>query len=284
MKSVQNALFVVGYFLRRAHWLSLDVVLGAMLMHAAAYRLPDRRGQSSWASTLLVGMAVFVIYTLDRFLDNRKTQTPATARHRFYDQQRDFLLKVVIGLAVVGFVLLFWLPFKVIVFGLIISLLAGLYLWVIFRSDAQHTAQLWKEPIVAIIYTLGVWMPSILVAEPVTWESYALMFLFGLVAFQNLLLFSWMESFDLDEGYSLAIAWGTEAVAKIISILAVVVSVAGIVMAVSTTHHYASRTVLTLAMMSFLTYLVKHQAPQLLPQERYRWLGDGVFLLAVWLW
>lgn len=283
MRFVSNVLFVLGYFLQRAHWLSLDVVLGAMLVHTAANHLPDGHTPASWVSTTLVGIAVFVIYTIDRFLDNRKASRPNTPRHRFYHQHRELLLKIVIGLSLLGIALVFWLPLNVIVLGGVLALFSSVYLYVVYQSDTHHSAQLWKEPFVALIYTCGLWLPSCLTSTPTIWEHYALLILFGLVAFQNLLLFSWFESFDLDEGYSLAIAWGTETVGKVLGVLTVLVGVGGVVVAIGTSHHYASRFALTIAMMSGLTFLLKIYAPYLTAKERYRWLGDGVFLLAVWL-
>ena len=79
MNWLHTTAFIIGYYLKRAHWLSLDVVAGAMLTHTIAQRLPDGHGKVSWASTLLVGISVFAIYVIDRLLDNLKSNYAAAS-------------------------------------------------------------------------------------------------------------------------------------------------------------------------------------------------------------
>jgi hypothetical protein len=224
-----------------------------------------------------------MIYAFDRFLDNQKTSQITSTRHRFYAQHRVVLSKTLLGCAALGFVFLFWLPFKVIVFGGVLIVVIGLYLWFIFKSSPKNSLQSFKEPFVAICYTVGIWLPSLLTQEIVPWESYALMVLFGLLAFQNLLLFSWFESFDLEEGYTMATAWGTETVAQVMNVLSFLIVIGGLIVAFCTAYHFSTRAALVVALMSLAKQIIRKQAPKLLPNDQYRWLGDGVFLLAVWV-
>ncbi len=283
MAWLENIAFIFGYYLKRAHWLSLDVVAGAMITHSIALRLPDGHGKVYWASTLLVGISVFIIYVIDRLLDNRKPNFTSTPRHRFHAKYEPILLKIVTGLGVSGLICLFWLPSNMLLMGFGLAIVAVVYLWVVYKTAPHSNIQLLKEPFVALIYTLGIWGTALSTTPNASWESVVFMVLFGLLAFQNLLLFSWFESFEVEEGYSLAIAWGTETVSTILNGLVIVVILTAFAALLFTQHRYCVRTSITVAMMSLCMHLLKRQPAQAMAQERYRWLGDGVFFFTLWL-
>ncbi len=283
MKWLKNFFFIIEYYLIRIHWLSLDVVAGAMLTHVVASRLPYGQGKVSWASTVLVGISVFFIYVADRLIDNHKGTTPTTARHKFHAQHEAILLKVMMGLGVIGLICLFWLPFKVIMLGVGLMVVVSVYLKVIQKISSTDTFQLFKEPVVAIVYTIGVWGSAILGQEHTSWEETSFMVLLGIIAFQNLLLFSWFESFDIEEGYSLAIAWGTDTVSQIINILTILVVIGALAILFLTTHRYSIRTSVAVISMSLSLYFLKKHHSQFLGHERYRWAGDGIFFYMLWL-
>jgi hypothetical protein len=77
---------ILKRFLEIINLLSLDVVAGAMICHSAFLRLPEGKFTHATTSTWLLGIAVFIIYTLDRQLDNLKPEQIATPRHRFHKQ------------------------------------------------------------------------------------------------------------------------------------------------------------------------------------------------------
>lgn len=283
MKWLQNMIFIVNYYLQRAHWLSLDVVVGAIVTHIIASRLPNGHGKVSWVSTLLVGIAVFMIYVADRLLDNRKPDHSPTPRHAFHVKHEQLLTKVLLGLGIAACVLLFWLPAKVLWFGLGLTGLVALYLWFAFRISVTHTAQVFKEPLVAIVYTAGIWGPAILTKTSLAWESPVLMGLYGLLAFQNLLLFSWFESLELEEGFSLAIAWGTETVSAVLNWLLGLIIAGAIGLIIFTSYRYCVRAAIVAVVMSACMHWLKRASATALVNERYRRLGDGIFLITLWL-
>ncbi len=283
MQWLQDTAFIINYYLKRAHWLSLDVVAGAVVTHIIASRLPDGHGKVSWASTLLVGIAVFMIYVADRLLDNRKSDHSPTPRHDFHVKNEVWLIKILLGLGLISLVLLFWIPSKVLWFGVGLASLVGLYLGFAFRISAKHTAQVFKEPLVAIVYTAGIWGPAILTETTLAWESPVLMGLYGLLAFQNLLLFSWFESLELDEGFSLAIAWGTETVSSVLNWLLGLIIVGALAVVIFTTYRYCVRAAIVVVVMSGCMHVLKRSSAKVLPDERYRPLGDGIFLISLWL-
>ncbi len=283
MQWLQDTAFIINYYLKRAHWLSLDVVAGAVITHIIASRLPDGHGNISWVSTLLVGIAVFMIYVVDRLLDNRKSDHSPTPRHDFHVKNESWLTKTLLGLGLISLVLLFWLPSKVLWFGIGLASLVGLYLGFAFRISSKHTAQVFKEPLVAIVYTAGIWGPAILTETHLSWESPVLMGLYGLLAFQNLLLFSWFESLELDEGFSLAIAWGTETVSSVLNWLLGLIAAGALAVIIFTTYRYCVRAAIVVVVMSGCMHVLKRSSAKVLHNERYRPLGDGIFLISLWL-
>ncbi|AEI46591.1 hypothetical protein [Runella slithyformis] len=283
MKWLQNMIFIINYYLQRAHWLSLDVVVGAMVTHVIASRLPDGHGKVSWVSTALAGIAVFMIYVVDRLLDNRKPDHSPTPRHAFHVKHEGLLIKVLSGLGAVACVLLFWVPAKVLWFGLGLTGLVALYLWFAFKISVTHIAQVFKEPLVALVYTAGIWGPAILTQTTLAWESSVLMALYGLLAFQNLLLFSWFESLELEEGFSLAIAWGTETVSAALNWLLWLIVAGALCVLFFTSYRYCVRAAIVVTVMSACTHWLKRSSATALPDERYRRLGDGIFLITLWL-
>lgn len=283
MTWMKDVWFIICYYLKRFHWLSLDVVAGAMITHIIASRLPDGHGEVSWASTLCVGIAVFAIYVIDRLLDNHKSSIDITPRHHFHAQNEGLLIKIVAATGLVGGICLFWLPSQMFMVGFGLAFIVSLYLFVVFNASHTHQVQLFKELFVAFIYTAGVWGTALVAAKNNAWESTTFMFLFGLVAFQNLLLFSWFESLDIEEGYSLAIAWGTETVSKVLHWLVCIVVISAVGTIIFTEYRYCVRAAVVAAMMSLGLHVLKHQSKQVGKDERYRWLGDGVFLLTLWL-
>ncbi|MFN4144242.1 MAG: hypothetical protein ACK4GN_00340 [Runella sp.] len=274
----------IAVVLTAAHWLSIDVLLGAMLMHRVALHLPEGRlGGGGWITTLLVGIAVFLIYTTDRLLDNLKTPRPVTHRHRFYAQNRDWLLKIVVGLGVIGLGLLFWLPSSVWCVGLGLAVVVGIYLWVVYRLPSDHSLIVYKEIVVAVAYTVGVWGTAIVQLPTISWEAWSLMLMVGLIAFQNLLLFGWFESLEVERGYSMVIAWGTESVGNWLNKWPILVGLGAVVVVIFTPYWYCVRVSFMLLMMSLALFWIKKEANALLSNEHYRWLSDGVFFLGLWV-
>lgn len=247
-----------------------------------------------WATPLVLALVVFIIYAADRLLDVRKngangTSQPLTARHRFHQQHAPLLWRLVVGATALAAILVFFLPGSVIKFGLLLGLVCAAYVGVVFRLPAHHPALLLKEPLVAALYSAGVW-GSVWVQRPsISWVDITEGLLFTGIAFQNLLLFAVMEQLEANaltkrrpnqptaSLFSLATYWGLDTCDRILRWLTFGIVSSSFVLCFLINDRFAQRSALMLALMSLTLYGIQRYPDYFLKNERYRWLGDGVF-------
>ncbi|AUD03524.1 hypothetical protein [Spirosoma pollinicola] len=270
-------------YLRNSYYLSFPVVMGAVFSNRMAIRLSDV-DPVHWATSIILALVVFIIYTVDRLLDVRKftidpASQPLTARHRFHRDHAPLLWCVVIGAAVLAFILTFFLPGSVIKFGLVLGGVCIAYVGAVFRLPARHPALLLKEPLVAVLYAAGIW-GSVWVQRPsVSMIEILQGLMFAGIAFQNLLLFAVMEQLEAphEAQFSLATAWGLGNCALILRWLTLIIVLTGFALCFLTEDRFAQRSALMLSLMSLTLYGIQRYPDYFLKNERYRWLGDGVF-------
>ncbi|CCH55566.1 hypothetical protein BN8_04831 [Fibrisoma limi BUZ 3] len=271
--------------LRNAYYLSFPVVLGAVLSNRMAARLSDVV-PVHWATPIVLALVVWMIYTIDRLLDVQKV-TPAssssrlTPRHAFHRQHATDLWRGVLAAALLALILCFFLPGSVIRFGLALGAVCAGYVFMVFRLPNRHSALLLKEPLVAVLFSAGVW-GSVWVQRPtVSGVEITQALMFTVIAFQNLILFSVMEQWERPEQpqFSLATAWGLERSITLLGWLTLGVVSTGLTLCFITSDRFAQRASLMLAIMSLVLYVIQRFPAYFLRNERYRWLGDGVFWL-----
>ncbi|QJW88945.1 hypothetical protein HNV11_05875 [Spirosoma taeanense] len=266
--------------LRNAYYLSFPVVMGAILSNRMASRLSDVE-PVHWATPIVLALAVFLIYTVDRLLDVQKPDRPLTSRHRFHYQHAPLIWRAVAAASGLALILTFVLPGSVVKFGLVLGGICAAYLGAVFRLPARHPALLMKEPLVALLYTAGIW-GSVWVQRPVvTGVEIAEAFMFAGIAFQNLLLFAVMENQERPQQpeFSLATAWGETHCRAIIGWLALIITATALTICFVTSDRFAQRAGLMLGVMSLTLFSMQRYSAYFLKNERYRWLGDGVFWL-----
>ncbi|GAB3959177.1 hypothetical protein GCM10028805_54800 [Spirosoma harenae] len=237
-----------------------------------------------WSTPIVLALAVFIIYTADRLLDVQKyssgaSRTPLSARHLFHRQHEIVLWRVVIGATIVALILTFCLPGSVIKFGVMLGVICAAYVGGVFRLPARHPALLLKEPLVAALYTAGVW-GSVWVQRPsISNIDIAESLMFLGIAFQNLLLFAVMEQQETPDVpmFSLATFWGEDRCDVILRWLTFAVIATGLLLCFLTNDRFAQRSALMLILMSLTLYGIQRYPGYFLKHERYRWLGDGVF-------
>ena len=232
-----------------------------------------------WATPIVLALVVFVIYTVDRLLDVQKPDKPQTARHRFHYRYAPLLWRVVGVAVLLAFVLVFFLPGSVVRFGIVLGGVCAAYVGAVYRLPARHPALLLKEPLVALLYSAGIW-GSVWVQRPaVRGVEVAEFLLFTGIAFQNLLLFSVMEPHDLPEqtDFSLATEWGDARCNVVLRWLTAVITVAGLTVCFLTDDRFAQRSALMLVLMSLTLFVIQRYPDYFRKNERYRWLGDAVF-------
>lgn len=270
-------------YLRIFYYLSFPVVVGAVLSNRLVARLSDVE-PVHWATPIVLALVVFVIYTVDRLLDVRKhqadaTSQPLTTRHRFHRDHAAILWPVVGGVVVLALILAFFLPGSVIRFGIVLGGICAAYVGAVFRLPARHPALLLKEPLVAMLYVAGIW-GSVWVQRPsVSAIELAEGLMFLGIAFQNLLLFAIMEERETTDHpvFSLVTKWGSDRCDVILRWLTFVIVLTGFALCFLPPDRFAQRSALILGLMSLTLYGIQRYPDYFLKNERYRWLGDGVF-------
>lgn len=178
----------------RFSWLSMDVVFGAIA--GAVFFSKLLRVELGGAIYLLLGMAVWSIYTADHLLDSRKkTEANLSPRHQFHLRNSKVLSVILVLFLVVGLGLAYQ------IFGSSIELiwslvLGGLILASMTLIRKAGKSMVWaKEISIAIFYVLGIaWIPLLRVdAIDLNWNSWAFLGAYILLALINLLILSHLD-------------------------------------------------------------------------------------------
>ena len=270
-------------YLRTVYYLSFPVVIGAVLSNRMAARLSDVT-PIHWATPVVLALVVFIIYTVDRLLDIRKytsdaSSQPMTARHQFHQQHATLLWSIVGVAAGLALILTFFLPGNVVKFGIVLGGICVAYVGSVFRLPARHPALLLKEPLVAMLYAAGVWGSVWVQRLTVNRVEVTEFLMFVGIAFQNLLLFALMEQHETPDQslFSLATAWGEERCELVLNWLTAIIVATSFTLCFLATDRFAQRSALMLGLMSLTLYVMQRYPAYFLKNERYRWLGDGVF-------
>jgi hypothetical protein len=252
--------------------LSIDVAVGAMLSALFFGKLLEVKILPYGISAL--GLTVWIIYTADHLRDAKKISgTASSERHRFHQRNfRTLVVCLIIASLADGF-LIFFIRKPVFIGGIVLTGFVAFYLVM------QSRLFFMKETFVALLYTLGVLLPSWAVTsvKPDA-AGYALMIEFFLVAELNLMIFSLFDyEKDLQDGLSsFATRFGTRLTIHRISIEFVLLF--GIIVWQffnGTLSQYnfilLLSSTLLLVIFCFRNFFGKHGL--------YRFLGDAVFYL-----
>jgi hypothetical protein len=249
---------------RTLNFLSLDVVAGAIcsaLFFAKLHHTPVVPN-----GTLILALAVWIIYSADHLLDAARMQGKAsTGRHLFHQRYFHIILIGVIVAALVETILITYLPKFVVIRGVVAGAVIVGYLL------AQKQLYPIKELIAAMLYCVGVLIPLV---ELNTGIPALITFQFFCVVLMNLLLFSWFD-FDRDVRQKTLSAvaiigrsrsrWAIVALFSVVSVIAL----------------YAGfqRPALTVLAMGALHLVIMAFDRFFQSRERYRAVADGLFLL-----
>jgi hypothetical protein len=259
------------------------VVLGALFSGMAVASVANCPMPRIWY--LALPLAVWVVYTADHLLDARKLGEQAhTLRHHFHHQY----FKPIAAIWLLSFLSciswIMWLAgpdLRVLAMaagGLVLG-----HLGLVALVGSRRSFLIIKELGVALIYTVGVWGgPSMLCQNCFTPLIYGLAGHFFLLAFINLIIFSLFEAkTDLRDGHSSwVLGMGIKRTRRIIKILIGFALGLGVAIAFRTTGNIHWLALTQLLMLILLASIVIF--PKIFSKNnRYRLLGDGVFLLPV---
>jgi 4-hydroxybenzoate polyprenyltransferase len=251
--------------------LSLDVVAGSVC--CAIYFSQIFQVRILPYGLVALGLTVWIIYTTDHLRDARKIGRAASSdRHRFHQQFATPLLVLMILALVADVAMLFFIRTQVFIWGAGLTIFVALYL-------ALHRRIFYlKEIFVALMYTIGVLLPSIAVTSSrLSWVQAGLIIQFFLLALLNLLVFSLYDAeIDSKDNLSSFVTYfgkpAAERIIKIIFGLAIILNVVQVIFAGDRLH------VLILTSMIVVMLLVFSFPRVFARNDYFRLLGDSVFL------
>ncbi|MBB6459733.1 UbiA prenyltransferase family protein [Flammeovirga kamogawensis] len=178
----------IKYLYNHIQALSLDVAIGAIFCCMFLAKINNTIIPTNVYFAL--GIAVWVIYTLDHLLDAHSIQhTAHTFRHAFHQRYKKTLSSLCALLILIGLVLTFFYVPKIIFYhGVILGVLVGIYLLIINLQSLPFST--FKEFTVALIYSCGVALPVFSLSETLTPQYYLFTFTFFILAAINLLEFA----------------------------------------------------------------------------------------------
>jgi hypothetical protein len=230
-----------------------------------------------FAVVVTLGFSVWIIYVLDRLLDNKKLDIFLTERHIFHKENAKILWYFIGFLIVICSVLVFYLPFNIIIFGIIITLFTVIYLSIFSRISSENNFQHFKELITTFVYVSAVFGTTVLRNLQITSVLIGIIFL--LIVFQNLLLFSLSEYKQNINSCNLAEYFGIKKSNVIIVIITLIILILGSYLIYFSSSDYENKVVLMELTMSFILLIINQFDNFFLTNDRYRWVGDGIFLL-----
>jgi len=258
-------------FYRTCNLLNLDVVAGTVIsalffskLFLVSPHAPD---------IIVLGLTVWIIYTVDRLLDIRNlASTAASERHKFHQLNQRLLWKLIFCIGLIIIFLIFYLSSVVLWNGMYLS--GAVVIYILLQKYLKA-----KEIVVALLYTAGVLLPGwSLRLTAVSTEGYLLITQLFIVALINLFLFSWFEyDTDQQDGHSsIAIRWGKKASGNFLLILSGINLLITLFLFIQ--YSVAIPALPFLLMTLVLTAIFKFHKFFMI-DSRYRIVGDAVFII-----
>lgn len=181
----------IGRFIRI---FSLDIVAGALASCYLAGLLLD--ADIEFPAYLVLGLTVFFIYSFDHLMDGlgKGDKKEGITYHYFFQHHRYLTVMVLLTGVSVVVISLFWLEVKIILFGLVLSTLTGLYFLLHFLGGRLSRHLFPKEISISLIYSLATWGLAWLNSVNQVKPSEILMFsVFTLMVFSNVMTYTFYD-------------------------------------------------------------------------------------------
>lgn len=253
--------------------LSLDVAAGAVV--CALFFCKIFQVNVLIQGLACLGLTVWIIYTVDHLLDARATQYPASSRrHRFHQDHFQLIAGLVMLATVLDGTLVLFVRRPVLQSGFYLALAVALYLIV------QRNLKFAKEISGAVLYCSGVMLPALSLMRGLPDRAQGILILqFCITVFCNLILFS---LFDLrsdirDRHQSFVTSIGERNTRGVLFVLFALNAILVVYQVVRHVNYPGPLTVLT--SMNALLFMILIFRKRFEDRERYRLLGDAVFLV-----
>ena len=174
--------------IRKLHYLNFDTGAGAVIMSLFIAQIMNVSIPIS--SSISLFMAVLVIYTFDHYQDSFLSNIDQSSeRLKFYRGNRKRLRLFLVMLILMLVISLTFLPRQLLVNGIILSIAVGAYFGLLKLLPLK--VLVFKELFVAIVYSLGVVLPTYTLMDSSTTPSvFSITSIVAVLALINLFVFS----------------------------------------------------------------------------------------------
>lgn len=252
---------------RLLNLLSIDVALGAVCSALFFARILQVHILSY--GLIALGLSVWIIYTADHLLDALKIKLPAaTARHRFHQQNFKVLLVTLFVTIIINGIIILFIRHRVLIAGLYVAATVSIYFLI------NRYLKFMKEIFIAIVYTIGVLLPSISITQqpPREWP-WLIIISFMITALINLILFSWFDhAKDLRDGNISFVTVLGERTSRIV----IVVLFLLVLVLTGISLSSAGLVILLMNALLLITFIYHRYFSA---HDRFRLLGDFVFMI-----
>jgi 4-hydroxybenzoate polyprenyltransferase len=250
--------------------LSLDVAAGAVICSLFFARIFHVAVSPN--GLVALALTVWVIYTIDHLRDAKTIKAVAsTDRHRFHQKYFRLILAILYFVIAVNFLLIWFVPQRVLIVGLALWLIVVVYL------VSQRYLKFLKEFFVALLYTAGILLPSlsVMTLNPLT-VHWVLIGKFFITALMNLLLFSLFDyKEDRDQNQHSFVTWfGPASTRTGILLLGLVNILLGIGL-----WSFDPGAALIFISMNMMLLAILFFQKHLISDNYYRIFGDAVFFI-----
>jgi len=262
--------------------LSIEVALGAVF---SSYFFASLLGNKLPIYYYLpLFCTVWIIYTIDHLADAlRKNIILYTFRHRFHLKHKKVLaFALVIATIITVIMVIKFYPPKILMAGLSLLFYVLLYLLTAQIEKIRKKIPLYKELCSAIGYTAGVLLLPVFLSEKIQNNNILILSVisFFLIALSNLLLFSYYDA-EVDkrqQQYSTVFILGPKKIRVLIGMnLLLSFLLNGIIFFISEDIVF----IIILFLMNITLYIILFYASYFKKNDRFRFLGDGVFLYPI---
>ena len=110
---------------RYFRWLSLDIALGGAIL--VSFVGEQFNLEVGFFIQSAVFIAIWIIYTADHLRDAKNLENPSMPRHQFHKRNFKSIIWALGIMACLGFVNLFFLPQRVLIYGTVTVLIVAIY-------------------------------------------------------------------------------------------------------------------------------------------------------------
>ncbi len=255
--------------------LSVDVSIGAVI--SAVFFAKIFNVHILFHELVVLGLTVWIIYTSDHLIDAYKLIQPASSkRHLFHQHHFKILLSLVLVAVLVVISQIAFIHRPLLLAGIMLALLVVVYFFI------QHKLLFLKEMVGALLYTGGVLLIPLSAKDSLlTFLQLQFIVQFGLVVLTNLLLFSWFDWLhdQHDRHHSFTTTFGEQITSKVLLFL--IVANAVLTGAQFLFFPLHPMYVFTIILMQLILLIIFFNQRFFENNDRYRILGDAVFLLPI---